>query len=266
MVFIPWEILGPWVEANKLELSAFFGLVVLSIIAVVVWWRRSQQEKDIESRFMQRMSGDLDWFNDHFKTAFKSWLNRCTPAFVSATLRKSSDEWQEMYELVREGEVSGGQGNLFEMIKSSDIPTICGSIRKTVMDYVETGTLSESVYFLLEATAAMQQRKGGNSPIGSLRDEVEADWAMTNINAAVLKQKKDRVRLFPFSEGMSLAEYHMVEIIASHYVSTLQRLFLSQWIRERTPQLALRPYRCQTPDACLNVIGVVAQSEAKRFE
>eukprot|EP00300_Choanocystis_sp_HF-7_P013171 c18182_g1_i1.p1 GENE.c18182_g1_i1~~c18182_g1_i1.p1 ORF type:complete len:267 (+),score=68.28 c18182_g1_i1:183-983(+) len=266
MVFIPWEILGPWIEANKMEIGAFVSLVVMVIVVLAVWWRRSQQEKDVESRLMQRLSGDLDWFNAHFKPSFKSWLQRCTPVFIGATLKKSADEWQEMYDLVREGEVSGGQGNLFEMIKSSNIPAICAHIKKTFSDYVEHGQLAETVYFLLDATGEAQQRKPARATIGSLRDEVDADWAMTNIAGVVLKRKQDRAALFPFSEGMSPTEYHLVEIIASHYVSTLQRLFLSQWVTEHANELALRPYRSRTPDACLSVVGVIASNEKALFE
>lgn len=166
----------------------------------------------------------------------------------------------------------------------------------------ESKTLSASVFFLLDATYSVwiKHRRKGSRKVGTLKDEIENDWAITNVKQvvlvvaihvtwftfgpqSVLMRKQDRLALFPFAEGMGGLEYHTVEVIASHFFSyvlctslnvfwwltllcsNLQRYFITSWLKEHSDALKLKPYRKHTVEECVQRVEDVLKGRVKKL-
>ncbi|KNC51027.1 uncharacterized protein AMSG_07004 [Thecamonas trahens ATCC 50062] len=271
MVFIPWELLQPWLEANKVPIACVCAGIVAVIVAVVVWWRRSSASQDVERRFMQRMAGDMEWFEEHMLESFSGWVDRCGEAYVKKQFSETAAEWNEMHEMVQSEQVSGGRGNLLEMLKGSRVPVLTEAMVKQFDEFVKAGTLSSSFNFLMKAAKNVWlAKREGPVPdsIGKLEDEVKFDWAMVFIDDIVLKSNGDKLALFPFLAEVKMTgqEYHMLEIIVSHVVSVFQRNYIKTWVADHAEMLDAKPYRLHHPDEILRRVVAILDAEAKKAE
>ena len=221
---------------------------------------------------MQRMAGDLEWFDAHMKDGFEEWVGLCGKGYVGKILRETAGEWNEMHEMVQSEQVSGGRGNLMEMLKTSRIPIITSNVVTLFEEYAESDSLGKSFYYFMDATKAVWLRQRDSAPpaeIGPLEEEVNHDWAMVNIDRVVLESNKDKLSMFPFLADVPLAggmEYHMLEIIASHVISMFQRKYIKAWIADHEADIDAKPYRLHTPNDILARIVAILDAESKKSD